>query len=359
MISRPLLTNWDDVDEQQKSDRVQPTKREAGKGGLQDAPVLIFFSKRSGWDTWLSWKSGHACSKTMPVCFRRPMLATMRPATSLLLRPALTRALVCAPAKSRTQLIKELRARTAAPMKICVEALESANGDVEEAMTILRKSGVSAAQKKASRGASEGAVAVAYESGTAAIVEINSETDFVARNELFQALASGVARTALGLAPSDAASPAAAIVLDTTTISSAALADAEPPSTVGEALGVAVSQLGENLVLRRACVLRAPADGGVVASYVHNGYSPSVGRTAAAVVLASAAADQAALQSLGEKLAMHVVAASPAYLERGSVDSAALQRERDILVEQAQSTGKVRTPALARARPCSSPAAAR
>ena len=243
-------------------------------------------------------------------------------------------------APTRTVLIKELRARTSAPMKKCVEALESAGGDVDEAVTLLRKAGVAAAQKKASRGASEGAAAVAQGSDGVAIVEINSETDFVARNQIFQELAAGVARTALGLAPSGDA-PVAPI--DAPALGATALlanGDAAGASSVTEALGIAVSQLGENLVLRRACVLRPPAAGGVVASYVHNAYAPNVGRTAAAVVLSSASSDVDALQSLGQKLAMHVVAATPLFLDRDGVDAAALQRERDILLEQAQGSGK-------------------
>ena len=236
---------------------------------------------------------------------------------------------------SRAALIKELRAITSAPMKKCVDALAEANGDVQEAVTLLRKAGLAAAAKKAGRGASEGAAAIAYgSSGEAALMELNSETDFVARNEIFQELCSSVARTALGVAP---ASGDAMQEVDTAALGASQLGDGQ---SVTEALGVAVSQLGENLVLRRACLLSPPASGGVVAGYVHNAYAKNVGKTAAAVVLASSAADTAALRALGEKLSMHVVAATPQFLDSSSVDAAAMQRERDFQLEQAKASGK-------------------
>lgn len=225
--------------------------------------------------------------------------------------------------------------RTSAPMKKCVEALDKADGDLDEAVTILRKAGVAAAAKKAGRGASEGAAAVAHGPGGAALIEINSETDFVARNDIFQKLCADVARTALGLAPPGEAAPAP---VDAAALGAAPLDGST--SSVTEALGVAVSQLGENLVLRRAVALPTPAAGGVVATYVHNAYAPGVGRTAAAVVLSSTAGDAEALQTLGQKLAMHVVAATPLYVSRAEVDPAVLERERDILLEQAKGSGK-------------------
>ena len=221
-------------------------------------------------------------------------------------------------------------------MKKCVEALAASNDNLDEAVTILRKAGVSAAAKKAGRGASEGAVALAHTSdGSMALIELNSETDFVARNEIFQALAVSVARSALGC---DTASTTSTRPVDVATIGVKPLNGGDGAS-VTEALGVAVSQLGENLVLRRACLLQAPNAGGVVASYVHNAYAKDVGRTAAAVVLASTA-DPEALRALGQKLAMHVVAAAPRFLNRESVDAAAIERERSILLEQAHGSGK-------------------
>ena len=221
-----------------------------------------------------------------------------------------------------------------------MEALAEANGDVEEAATLLRKAGLAAAQKKVGRGASEGAAAVVHSPAGAAIVEINSETDFVARNELFQALAGRVARTALGLS-SETSSDAVVVELDPATVGAATIdASGEIASSVEAAIGFAVSQLGENLVLRRACLLPTPSAGGVVASYAHNTYAPNVGLTIGAVVLESTAADADALRALGEKLSMHVVASSPLFLDRAAVPEEAVRRERDILTEQAAQSGK-------------------
>lgn len=219
----------------------------------------------------------------------------------------------------------------------CVEALDEANGDLEEAATLLRKAGLAAASKKAGRGASEGAVAVAHGPAGAAVVEINSETDFVARNEIFQVLAARVARAALGLEVAGSAG-SATVELPPAAISASTLDAAD--ESVESAMGFAVSQLGENLVLRRACLLPTPAEGGVVASYAHNTYAPGVGLTIGAVVLKSRAANVDALRSLGEKLSMHVVAANPLFLDRQSVPEEAVGRERDILSEQAAQSGK-------------------
>ena len=260
------------------------------------------------------------------------MLALMRLSSRPAMRPLFAQRLS---SSSRAALIKELRARTSAPMKKCADALSEAGGDVEEAATLLRKAGLAAAQKKASRGASDGVAAVAHGPAGLAVVELNSETDFVARNELFQALAGGIARTALSVAGA-VAQPITE--LEPTAVRSAKL-DGDS-STVEEAIGFAVSQLGENLVLRRACLLAAPAEGGTVASYVHNTYAPGVGRTAAAVVLRSSAADVDAVRALGEQIAMHIVASSPLYLERSAVPEAAVEHERSILSEQARASGK-------------------
>jgi elongation factor Ts len=244
-------------------------------------------------------------------------------------------------------LVKELRARTAAPMKKCVEALAASADDVEGAVAWLRKSGVASAAKKAGRGANEGAVAVAATDRELAVIELNSETDFVARNTVFQELARGVVRSALALGAAEAAAGPAPRDLDLGALGRAPLAadggggggSGAPP--VAEAVGVAAGTLGENLVLRRACVLRL-ADGapGLIARYVHNAYADGVGRTAAAVALQSEAADADALRRLGEQLAMHVVAAAPLYLERDGVSAEHLEREREILVQRARASGK-------------------
>lgn len=198
-----------------------------------------------------------------------------------------------APAYNRTALIKELRARTAAPMKKCVEALDKASGDVEEAISELRKIGIASAKKKASRGANEGVVSVVNDGVKAAVVELNSETDFVAMNNTFCSLSLSLARTVLLGAVEDNGSKEPREV-DISDLSETILDGDTCP--VSEALGVAIGQLGENIVVRRACMLKAPPAGGVVCSYVHNTYSPNVGRIAALVTLASKTSDLEALR---------------------------------------------------------------
>jgi len=242
-------------------------------------------------------------------------------------------------AKPKTELIKELRARTSAPMKKCVDALAAAEGDLDAAVDWLRKAGIATAQKKAGRGANEGAVVVASDEAGLVMVELNSETDFVARNGVFHALAGAVAKQALSLVQAGAG--AGSYEIDQAALASLPLPKEGEAGMVlaSEAISMAVSQLGENLVLRRARVLPIPLDGGVVASYVHNSYAPGLGRTVAAVALRSQAEPEA-LKALGGQLAMHVVAAAPQYLSRDEVSQAHLERERNVLTEQATASGK-------------------
>ena len=247
-----------------------------------------------------------------------------------------------ASAGSRTALIKELRAMTQAPMKKCVEALKKSDGDLNLAIDELRKSGLATAQKKASRDALEGAVAVSSGPLGLAIIELNSETDFVARNTTFQSLAASIAHTAnLTTFQRDSPHRGEAPELDVALLGSADLTGEAKAVPVSEAIGVAVGTLGENLVLRRACVLAAPPGGGVACSYVHNAYAPDIGRTAAAIALRSDAADADALRELGNRLAMHVMAASPLYLSREAVPQAVMDKEAEILREQVGAVGVV------------------
>jgi elongation factor Ts len=242
----------------------------------------------------------------------------------------------------KTALIKELRARTSAPMKKCVDALAAADGDLDAAVDWLRKSGVATAHKKAGRGANEGAVVVASDEAGCVIVELNSETDFVARNGIFHELANTVARESLSFVRGGSAGRSGPYEIDQAALAALPLPqEGEGGGSVpaSEAISMAVSQLGENLVLRRACALPIPAEGGVVTSYVHNAYAPGLGRTVAAVALRSQA-DPTALQALGTNLAMHIVAAAPRYLSRGEVDEEVLDRERSVLTEQAAASGK-------------------
>jgi elongation factor Ts len=220
-------------------------------------------------------------------------------------------------------LVKELREKTGAGMMDCKRALTETEGDLEPAIDWLRKKGLAAAAKKAGRVASEGLVAAAVRGSEGAVIEVNAETDFVARNEMFQSFVRTVCDLALG----------AAHDLDQ-------LRAAAYPGTgrsVGEELTHLISTIGENMTLRRMHRLAVPQ--GVVASYVHGAVAPGLGKIGVLVALQSAG-DQAALLTLGKHLAMHVAAANPQYLTIASVDPAALERERNVLREQSRASGK-------------------
>lgn len=220
-------------------------------------------------------------------------------------------------------LVKELRDKTGAGMMDCKRALAETEGDLEVAVDWLRKKGLAAAAKKAGRVAAEGLVGVATRGPAGAVVEVNSETDFVARNDLFQ----GFVRTVAGLAVAGSG--------DVET-----LRHAEYPGTgrtVDAELTELIARIGENLVLRRSQQLAV--ERGVVASYAHNTLAPGLGKIGVLVALDSEA-DTEELAALGRQLAMHVAAANPLYLDTGSVPAAALDRERDVLREQARGSGK-------------------
>src|SRR5262249_33610772 len=220
-------------------------------------------------------------------------------------------------------LVKELREKTGAGMMDCKRALGDSQGDIETAIDWLRKKGLSAAAKKAGRVAAEGLIGVATRGSVGAIVEVNSETDFVARNKDFQSFVQVLSRLALD---GDGELEM--------------LKQADFPGsgrTVEEELTQLISTIGENIVLRR--VKRLSTDDGAVLSYVHNTLGPVLGKIRVLVPLASnAPADQ--LAALGKQLAMHVAAANPLYLDIPSVPQSALDRERDVLREQARTTGK-------------------
>jgi len=220
-------------------------------------------------------------------------------------------------------LVKELRDKTGAGMMDCKRALGDSAGDIEAAVDWLRKKGLAAAAKKAGRVAAEGLVGVATAAKAGAVVEVNSETDFVARNDLFQALVRTVAELAVaGKGDADA------------------LAATPYPGTgrtVAEEVAELVGRIGENMVLRR--VTRLSVGSGVVASYVHNALAPNLGKIGVLVALESTAPADT-LTALGRQLAMHVAAANPLYLDRSAVPPADLERERDVLRGQAETTGK-------------------
>ncbi len=226
-------------------------------------------------------------------------------------------------AQISASMVKDLRERTGAGMMDCKKALNESGGDLDAAVDWLRKKGLAAAAKKAGRVAAEGLVAVATEGTKGAAIELNAETDFVARNETFQ----GLVETLAGL-----------VLVEGDDVE--ALKGKPYPGTertVAEELTHQVATIGENMNLRRAAVLEVGS--GVVASYVHNVVRPGLGRIGVLVALESQA-DAGQLADLGRSIAMHVAAASPRFLDRGAVDTSDLERERAILTEQARDSGK-------------------
>jgi elongation factor Ts len=220
-------------------------------------------------------------------------------------------------------LVKELREKTGAGMMDCKRALGEVGGDVEQAIDWLRKKGLAAAAKKAGRIAAEGLIGVATDGRIGVVVEVNAETDFVARNDKFQELVTGVTQLAVKHGDDIAAIKAAHVpAFD---------------NTVEAHLTHLVATIGENMNLRR--IARLEVSEGVVVGYVHNQLVPGLGKIGVLVALESAA-DAATLNTLGRQLAMHVAAASPLFLDVSSVDSASLEREREVLKEQARASGK-------------------
>ncbi len=219
-------------------------------------------------------------------------------------------------------LVKELRDKTGAGMMDCKKALTENDGDLEASVDWLRSQGLAAAAKKAGRAASEGLVGVTTNGTKGAVVELNAETDFVARNETFQDFAASLAQIALA---GDG---------DVEALKAAKHSDGE---SVAEHLTQLISTIGENMDLRRSAVLEV--ENGVVSSYMHNAMKPGLGKIGVLVALESTG-EAAALDALGKQLAMHVAAASPLALSRDDVDAGELERERNILMEQARDSGK-------------------
>ncbi len=218
--------------------------------------------------------------------------------------------------------VKELRERTGAGMMDCKKALAENDGNMEPSIDWLRAKGLAAAAKKAGRTAAEGLVGVAVAGTKGAAVEVNSETDFVAKNEQFQQFVADVAQLALG-ANGDIE----------------ALKGMTMPSggTVEEKLTDNIATIGENQSLRRTTLLEVSE--GAVVSYVHNAAAPNMGKIGVLVALeGSAAADT--LQALGKQLAMHIAAANPLALNADDLDPALIERERAIAIEKANESGK-------------------
>ncbi|MBF0166593.1 MAG: elongation factor Ts [Alphaproteobacteria bacterium] len=219
-------------------------------------------------------------------------------------------------------LVKDLREKTGAGMMDCKKALGETNGDLEAAVDWLRKKGLAAAAKKSGRVAAEGLVAVATDGTKGALVEVNAETDFVARNDQFQAYARQVAVIALGCGG------------DIEKLKASAWPEG---GTVAEKVTNLIATIGENMNLRRTACLSV--SDGVVASYMHGAAAPGLGKIGVLVALESTG-DKAKLAEVGKQIAMHVAAANPQFLTVDSVDSSALEREKDVLREQARASGK-------------------
>ncbi|GLR78100.1 elongation factor Ts [Azospirillum oryzae] len=226
-------------------------------------------------------------------------------------------------AEITASLVKELREKTGAGMMDCKKALNETQGDLEGAVDWLRKKGLAAAAKKSGRVAAEGLVAVATAGTKGAVVEVNAETDFVARNDKFQAFAAKAAELALTSA-GDVEALKAATYPGTS-------------HTAQDELTSLIATVGENMNLRRAVTLSVSA--GVVVSYVHSAIAPGLGKIGVLVALESTG-DTAKLADLGKQIAMHIAAARPDALDIADVDSSSLERERNVLAEQARASGK-------------------
>ena len=218
--------------------------------------------------------------------------------------------------------VKELRERTGAGMMDCKKALAETNGEMEPAIDWLRAKGLSAAAKKAGRTASEGLVGVAVEGKRGALVEVNSDTDFVAKNELFQDFVRNVARLALEQG---------------TDVEVLGAARYPAGGTVAEAMTENIAKIGENQSLRRAAILEV--NEGAVVPYVHNQVAPGLGRIGVLVALESLAPADT-LTELGRQIAQHVAAAHPLALAGDDLPAELIERERGIAMEKAKESGK-------------------
>jgi elongation factor Ts len=220
-------------------------------------------------------------------------------------------------------LVKDLREKTGAGMMDCKRALTETGGDMEGAVDWLRKKGLAAAAKKSGRVAAEGLVGVVSVPGRAAMVEVNAETDFVARNAAFQAFVEAVAKSALEVGED----------LD-------AIKAAPFPGTgrsVADELTHLVATIGENMNLRRVRVLSV--GNGVVATYVHNTLRPGLGKIGVLVAV-EGTGEMSVLEILGRQVGMHIAASRPEALDIAGVDPAALEREKNVLIEQARASGR-------------------
>jgi len=219
------------------------------------------------------------------------------------------------------QMVKELRESTGAGMMDCKSALTETNGDMQAAQDWLRKKGLSKAAKKSGRIAAEGLIGVLVQGSKGVMVEVNSETDFVARNDLFQGLVKMIADVALGVGT------------DVEKIKAAKAGSI----TVAESIADTIAKIGENMTLRRAAALSVGK--GAIGAYVHSSVSDGLGKIGVLVGLESAGkADE--LVSLGRMIAMHVAASNPQAIEASGLDPAVVAREKDVLADKFKQQGK-------------------
>ena len=219
-------------------------------------------------------------------------------------------------------LVKELREKSGAGMMDCKKALTENNGDIEAAIDWLRAKGIAKADKKSGRTAAEGLIGIAGAGHKAVIVEVNSETDFVARNDAFQDLVRGVA----------------SVALDTDGSVEAIGAAVYPASgkSVTDTIKDAIATIGENMTLRRAAKLEV--EHGVVATYVHNAAGDGLGKLGVLVALKSVG-DKEVLTSIGKQVAMHIAATTPLAIRSEEVAAAVAERERNVFIEQSRASG--------------------
>ncbi|WP_016769846.1 translation elongation factor Ts [Rickettsia sibirica] len=218
--------------------------------------------------------------------------------------------------------VKELREKTGAGMMDCKKALIETSGNFEEAIDFLRKKGLAAAAKKAGRIASEGLTAAKVDGLTGVVIEVNSETDFVARNEQFQDLVKDIANLAV----------------IAKTIDTLKTFKMQSGKSVEEEIIENISTIGENLTLRRMDILEISE--GAIGSYVHNEVVPNLGKISVLVGLASNAKDKAKLEALAKQIAVHVAGNNPQSIDDSSLDQALVERERKVFFEKSKEEGK-------------------
>jgi elongation factor Ts len=219
------------------------------------------------------------------------------------------------------QMVKELRERTGAGMMDCKAALQETDGNIEQAVDLLRKKGLAKAAKKAGRIAAEGLIGLAVEGTKGVLVEVNSETDFVARNDLFQGLVKMIANVAL------------TVGTDVEKIKAAKVGTI----TIADAIADTIAKIGENMTLRRASPLSVGT--GVIANYVHNSVEEGLGKIGVLVALESTGkADE--LKRFGRMVAMHVAASNPQAVDPSGLDADVVRREKEVLADKYNAQGK-------------------